>query len=204
MVGSWRKFNLSLVSALAGLLFVSRAHLASAAPITTSINPTRITIEAPPGAHLTQAIKFWNGTDGEMLVHTVEHEFALALQSDYDPCAAMRAAIVRAGKRLKGSYAAVVVDPVSRTLWAIKAGSSLYFGLGDDFGIASSDLSSVLKLTRTLAFASASARQREPGSRRTKDGKEPGNFTSPGRPICACGASRDSTLRTRTRGYPVG
>jgi glucosamine 6-phosphate synthetase-like amidotransferase/phosphosugar isomerase protein len=89
--------------------------------------------------------------DGEMLVHTVEHEFALALRADdSDRRAAMRVAIVNAGKRLKGSYAAVVVDPVSRTLWAIKQGSSLYFGVGDDFAIASSDLSSVLKLTRTL------------------------------------------------------
>ncbi len=88
--------------------------------------------------------------DGEMLVHTVEHEFAIALRDGDDRRAAMRAAIVKAGARLKGSYAAVVVDPISRTLWAIKQGSSLYFGLGDDFAIASSDLSSVLKLTRTL------------------------------------------------------
>jgi glucosamine--fructose-6-phosphate aminotransferase (isomerizing) len=67
----------------------------------------------------------------------------------------MRAAIVMAGSRLKGSYAAVVVDPISRALWAIKQGSSLYFGIGRDdksgeFSIASSDLSSVLKLTRVL------------------------------------------------------
>ena len=88
--------------------------------------------------------------DGEMLVHTVEHEFAAALRDDKDRRAAMRAAIVKAGARLKGSYAAVIVDPVSRTLWAIKQGSSLYFGLGDGFAIASSDLSSVLKLTRML------------------------------------------------------
>jgi glucosamine 6-phosphate synthetase-like amidotransferase/phosphosugar isomerase protein len=88
--------------------------------------------------------------DGEMLVHTVEHEFALALREESDRRAAMRRAIVNAGKRLKGSYAAVVVDPISRTLWAIKQGSSLYFGLGSGLAIASSDLSSVLKLTRTL------------------------------------------------------
>jgi len=88
--------------------------------------------------------------DGEMLVHTVEHEFAAALAEGGDRHASMRAAIVNAGARLKGSYAAVVVDPISRTLWAIKQGSSLYFGLGPDFAIASSDLSSVLKLTRML------------------------------------------------------
>ena len=88
--------------------------------------------------------------DGEMLVHTVEHEFAAALLDSADRRAAMRAAIVKAGARLKGSYAAVVVDPVSRTLWAIKQGSSLYFGIGDGFAIASSDLSAVLKMTNIL------------------------------------------------------
>ena len=35
----------------------------------------------------------------------------------------------RRGK-LEGSYAAVIVDPVSRALWAVKQGSSLYFGIG--------------------------------------------------------------------------
>jgi glutamine---fructose-6-phosphate transaminase (isomerizing) len=99
--------------------------------------------------------------DGEMVVHTVEHYFAAELQARPGEAsdvshrrAAMRAAILAAGSRLKGSYAAVVVDPVSRTLWAIKQGSSLYFGFGRDeqgeFSLASSDLSSVLKLTRVL------------------------------------------------------
>jgi glucosamine 6-phosphate synthetase-like amidotransferase/phosphosugar isomerase protein len=101
--------------------------------------------------------------DGEMVVHTIEHFFALGLE-ERDPAdrtrpdvrrACMRAAIVRAGTRLQGSFAAVVVDPLTRTVWAIKAGSSLYFGYGADpeggaFRIASSDLSSVLKLTRVL------------------------------------------------------
>ncbi|MEZ4389729.1 MAG: SIS domain-containing protein [Polyangiales bacterium] len=101
--------------------------------------------------------------DGEMVVHTIEHYFGLALgaepealQLDHDArrrC--MRAAISRASARLQGSFAAVVVDPISRRMWAIKSGSSLYFGFGHDevggrFAIASSDLSSVLKLTRAL------------------------------------------------------
>jgi glutamine---fructose-6-phosphate transaminase (isomerizing) len=101
--------------------------------------------------------------DGEMVVHTVEHYFAREL-SRLDPAArvnatsrraSLRAALAAAGRRLEGSYAAVIVDPVSRTLWAIKQGSSLYFGLGADevggnFTIASSDLSSVLKLTQVV------------------------------------------------------
>jgi glucosamine 6-phosphate synthetase-like amidotransferase/phosphosugar isomerase protein len=101
--------------------------------------------------------------DGEMVVHTVEHYFALWLGSQPESkqqdattrreC--MRAAVVTAAAKLEGSYAAVVVDPVTRCAWAIKQGSSLYFGMGQDeegdaFAIASSDLSAVLRLTHVL------------------------------------------------------
>lgn len=98
--------------------------------------------------------------DGEMLVHTVEHYFAEELtKTDAADHArrreALRRAIVRASADMVGSFAAVVVDPVSRTVGCIKAGSSLYLGVGRDpehgpFVIASSDLSSVLSLTRIL------------------------------------------------------
>ncbi len=101
--------------------------------------------------------------DGEMVVHTIEHHFAARLAGHgdaerRDPAvrrACMRSAIVAAGAMLRGSYAAVVVDPATRVAWAIKAGSSLYAGVGSDpvggaFTIASSDLSSVLKLTHRL------------------------------------------------------
>ncbi len=100
--------------------------------------------------------------DGEMVVHTIEHFFGLELAAceadSQDPSirrACMRAAVARAWHRIHGSFAAVVVDPVSGYAFAIKGGSSLYFGLGQDeiggkFCIASSDLSSVLKLTRVL------------------------------------------------------
>lgn len=97
--------------------------------------------------------------DGEMVVHTVEHFFAREIgrstPKDTDGRKrAMRLAIVAAAAKLEGSYAAVIVDPVTKTLWAIKQGSSLYFGIGNDtagaFAIASSDLSSVLKRTRVV------------------------------------------------------
>ena len=88
--------------------------------------------------------------DGEMLVHTVEHFFALELARTKDRAAALRAAILAAAKKLVGSYAAVVVDPVTQRLAAIKAGSSLYMGVGDGFTIASSDLASVLSMTKVL------------------------------------------------------
>ncbi len=101
--------------------------------------------------------------DGEMVVHTVEHFFGQELAARPEAArgerlvrrAAMRAAILSAAAKLRGSYAAVVTDPVSRTQWAIKQGSSLYAGQGQDatgqrFTVVSSDLSAVLKLTRLL------------------------------------------------------
>ncbi len=98
--------------------------------------------------------------DGEMVVHTVEHLFARELKrsEEKDEGArrrCMRAALLAAAAKLEGSFAAVIVDPVTRVMWAIKQGSSLYFGVGNDkvggrFAIASSDLSSVLKLTRVV------------------------------------------------------
>lgn len=98
--------------------------------------------------------------DGEMVVHTVEHFFARELEKSMVKDAdarrrCMRAALLTAAKKLEGSFAAVIVDPVTRVMWAVKQGSSLYFGVGADdtggkFAIASSDLSSVLELTRVV------------------------------------------------------
>ncbi|PKK89709.1 MAG: glutamine--fructose-6-phosphate aminotransferase [Candidatus Wallbacteria bacterium HGW-Wallbacteria-1] len=110
--------------------------------------------------------------DGEMLVHTVEHYFALelsragetAMGKPGNPPAgegrvlrirAFEAAIIRAASRMTGSFAAVVVDPVTSTMCCIKAGSSLYMGKGFDpvhgpFIMTSSDLASVLSMTKIL------------------------------------------------------
>ncbi len=93
--------------------------------------------------------------DGEVVVHTVEHFFAEALaEDDSDRPRALRIAASRACAELEGSFASVVVDPVSRVLVVIKRGSSLYVGIGQDdggpFAVASSDLGAVLTQTRTL------------------------------------------------------
>ncbi|MCO4760948.1 MAG: SIS domain-containing protein [Myxococcales bacterium] len=101
--------------------------------------------------------------DGEMVVHTIEHCFEGLLSQETEAHRelpdvrkrVMRAAIASASQRLQGSFAAVIVDPKVRTAWAIKLGSSLYCGVGTSevggrFVIASSDLSSVLKLTRVV------------------------------------------------------
>ncbi len=98
--------------------------------------------------------------DGEMLVHTIEHYFDIEMDNAGNPTAAeqrkgcMRRAVARAAEMMIGSYAAVITDPVTKTMWAIKAGSSLYFGLGllegQRFALASSDLTAVLRFTKTL------------------------------------------------------
>ncbi len=101
--------------------------------------------------------------DGEMVVHAVEHFFARELkdidETDHEARGgALRRAVRSASEKLRGSFAAVVVDPVTRRAIAIKRGSSLYFGVGRDdtgaFGVASSDLSSVLKMTRGVVALS--------------------------------------------------
>jgi len=98
--------------------------------------------------------------DGEMLVHSVEHYFDIELdkvQDEHDPeirKACMRRAIIATAEQMIGSYAAVIVDPETETSWAIKAGSSLYFGIGEiedmPFSLASSDLTAVLRYTKLL------------------------------------------------------
>ncbi|MCK5075033.1 MAG: SIS domain-containing protein [Calditrichia bacterium] len=100
--------------------------------------------------------------DGEMLVHVVEQFFNLYLsqysldkQQDFKiRRKVMRKVIIEAAEHLEGSYAAVIVDPVSEYMWAIKSGSSLYVGVGEyegnSFTLASSDLTAVLKYTKNL------------------------------------------------------
>jgi glucosamine 6-phosphate synthetase-like amidotransferase/phosphosugar isomerase protein len=100
--------------------------------------------------------------DGEMLVHTVEHFFDNELEKssvkDQNKESirreAMKSAIIRASDKMVGSYAAVIVDPVTEYSYAVKAGSSLYFGIGtidgNKFGLASSDLTAVLRFTKNL------------------------------------------------------
>ena len=102
-----------------------------------------------------QGHRVMSDNDGEMLVHTIEHYFATELRRTEDRAAALKAAVMSAAKKMVGSYAAVVVDPVTQRMAAIKAGSSLYMGLGHDeakgaFHIASSDLAAVLSRTKML------------------------------------------------------
>ena len=117
----------------------------------------------------TRELKIWltkeghtvlSDNDGEMLVHSVEHFFDIEMDKAGNPVdtelrkACMRRAIINTAEKIVGSYAAVVVDPATQTMWAIKAGSSLYFGVGEldgmPFKLASSDLTAVLRYTKLL------------------------------------------------------
>lgn len=100
--------------------------------------------------------------DGEIVVHIVEHYFDIELNKHpiklHDDKAtrrqAMKQAIIKANLKLVGSYAAVIVDPKTEMTYAIKAGSSLYFGIGlvdgNEFALASSDLTALLRFTKNV------------------------------------------------------
>ncbi len=98
--------------------------------------------------------------DGEIVVHMVEHYFDVELtkeNNDEDTSIrkhCMRRAIAQATAKLIGSFAAIIIDPKTEVMYSIKAGSSLYFGVGsienESFNLASSDLTAVLRFTKNL------------------------------------------------------
>jgi glucosamine--fructose-6-phosphate aminotransferase (isomerizing) len=97
--------------------------------------------------------------DGEMLVHLVEHFYheQLALRQAHTATTRvddLLQAILRANRKAVGSYAACISAADIEGIFAVKAGSSLYAGKGNDgdgdFIVVSSDLTSVLAKTRFL------------------------------------------------------
>jgi glutamine---fructose-6-phosphate transaminase (isomerizing) len=97
--------------------------------------------------------------DGEMVVHLIEHFYASLLKKCPDATVDEKIeliikAIRKAQKMIEGSYAACITTPDIPGVFAIKAGSSLYSGVGVDnsgsFIVVSSDLTSVLSKTRFL------------------------------------------------------
>jgi glucosamine--fructose-6-phosphate aminotransferase (isomerizing) len=81
--------------------------------------------------------------DGETCVHAVERHFD---RNGGDMLAAIRAAYAD----LEGDYAFVITHHDDHRLFAIKKGSGLVAGLGDGFTCISSDLPSILPLTRRI------------------------------------------------------
>lgn len=80
--------------------------------------------------------------DGESCVHAVE--------AHLDAGAEMVEAIRRAYADLDGDYAFVITGRGENVLYAIKKGSGLVAGIGDGFTCVSSDLPSLLPLTRDI------------------------------------------------------
>ena len=80
--------------------------------------------------------------DGESCVHAVERHVRRGL--------GMIDAIRHAYADLEGDYAFVIGRGNEDELYALKKGSGLVIGLGDDFTCVSSDLPSVLPLTRRI------------------------------------------------------
>ena len=81
--------------------------------------------------------------DGETCVHAVERHFD---RNGRDMLSAIRAAY----DDLEGDYAFVITHRDEHRLYAIKKGSGLVAGLGDGYTCVSSDLPSILPLTRQV------------------------------------------------------
>ncbi len=81
--------------------------------------------------------------DGETCVHAVERHFD---RNGGD----LIAAICAAYDDLEGDYAFVITHHDEERLYAIKKGSGLVAGMGDGFAVISSDLPSILPLTRRI------------------------------------------------------
>jgi glucosamine--fructose-6-phosphate aminotransferase (isomerizing) len=82
--------------------------------------------------------------DGESCVHAVER----FTKQGYS----MLEAIRKAYDVLKGDYAFVITKADDDKLYAFKKGSGLVAGIGDDFTCISSDLPSILPLTKNVVF----------------------------------------------------
>ncbi|HAN77160.1 MAG TPA: hypothetical protein DCQ31_04995, partial [Bacteroidales bacterium] len=103
--------------------------------------------------------KVLSDNDGEMLVHMVEHFYAIEFHKLKNPSVeekkkAFIRAIRTAQSKVIGSYASCIAAPDIPGVFAMKSGSSLYAGKGHDangdFIVVSSDLTSVLGKTRFL------------------------------------------------------
>ncbi|MGQ9801563.1 MAG: glutamine--fructose-6-phosphate transaminase (isomerizing) [Candidatus Saccharicenans sp.] len=86
--------------------------------------------------------RFRGENDGEVCVHAVEE----AYKSTTD----LGRALEKADRMLQGDYAFCVTEVGSDLMYCVKKYSSLYLGVGDGFICCSSDLPSILPLTRDI------------------------------------------------------
>ncbi len=80
--------------------------------------------------------------DGEVCVHSVERY--------YKKGKSMLDSIRSSMGDMEGDYAYTITDPKDEDIWVVKKGSSLSLGIGKDFTAFSSDLPSLLPLTKTI------------------------------------------------------
>jgi len=92
--------------------------------------------------YLAEGHKLRSTNDGEICVHAVEKY--------YDQGNSMVESIRKAYKDLKGDYALIFLNKKDNKLYAIKKGSSLVVGLNGDESYCSSDIPSILPLTRNI------------------------------------------------------
>lgn len=85
---------------------------------------------------------FRGENDGEVVVHVVEDCFKNTGN--------MSSAIRQAADILKGDYAYVITSENSDRMYCVKKYSSLYLGIGEGFICCSSDLPSIIPLTRRI------------------------------------------------------
>ncbi|MDD8019668.1 MAG: glutamine--fructose-6-phosphate transaminase (isomerizing) [Acidobacteriota bacterium] len=89
-----------------------------------------------------QGHHFMGENDGEVCVHAVEEA--------YKTTADLGLAIEQANRLLQGDYALCMTEKGSPVMYAVKKYSSLYLGVGENFICCSSDLPSILPLTRKI------------------------------------------------------
>jgi len=85
---------------------------------------------------------FLGENDGEVVVHVVE--------DCYKEMCDMNLAIQKAGDILRGDYAYVITVKESGKMYCVKKYSSLYLGVGEGFVCCSSDLPSIIPLTKNI------------------------------------------------------
>lgn len=85
---------------------------------------------------------FRGENDGEVCVHAVEEA--------YRSSSNLGQGLEKADKMLEGDYAFCVTEAGSNLMYCVKKYSSLYLGVGDGFICCSSDLPSILPLTRDI------------------------------------------------------
>ncbi len=85
---------------------------------------------------------FKGENDGETLVHVIEEHFLKTGE--------LKIAIFNVYKELKGDYAFSITHVKENKFYAVKKGSSLFLGIGQDFIAVSSDLVALLDITKQI------------------------------------------------------